>query len=75
LGVAHTVGMQIHDPGGTATGFADKHGGQLGPQRPGDFAAMADLVIHCHERDLALALELAADLAMQGCLVGLERQE
>ena len=31
---------------------------------------MADLVIGCHERDLALSLELAADLAVQRLLVG-----
>jgi hypothetical protein len=37
----------------------------FGPQRPGDVAAVADLVIRCHERDLALSLELAADLAVQ----------
>jgi hypothetical protein len=33
-------------------------------QRPGDVAAMAYLVIPCHERDPALSLELAADLAV-----------
>jgi hypothetical protein len=47
-------------------------GGLLGPQRPGDVAAVADLVIRCHERDLALSLELAADLAVQRLLVGLD---
>ncbi len=36
---------------------------------------MADLVIRCQERDLAAALELPLDLAMQGPLVGLGRQE
>ena len=36
---------------------------------------MADLVISCHERDLALSLELAADLAVEDLLVGLVRQE
>jgi len=32
---------------------------------------VADLVIPCQERDLALSLELAADLAMQRSPVGL----
>jgi hypothetical protein len=36
---------------------------------------MADLVNRCHKRDLAFPLELAADLALQCCLVGLDRQE
>jgi hypothetical protein len=36
---------------------------------------MADLVIRCQKRDLAFSLELAADLAMQSCLVGLASQE
>ncbi|MCP9859682.1 hypothetical protein, partial [Cyanobium sp. Cruz-8H5] len=40
------------------------------PQRPGDVAAMADLVIGCHERDFPLSLELAADVAVQRLLVG-----
>jgi len=35
-----------------------------------DGAAVADLVIRCHERDLAPSLELAADLAVQRLLVG-----
>jgi hypothetical protein len=34
---------------------------------------MADLVIRCHERDLAPSLELAADLAVQRLLVGFDR--
>ena len=43
---------------------------QIGPLRPGDVAAVADLVILCHER--ALALELAADheISCGGCAVG-----
>ena len=36
---------------------------------------MALLVIACHERDLALSLKLATDLAVQGLLVGLDGQE
>jgi hypothetical protein len=47
----------------------------LGAQPPGDVAAVADLVIRCHKRDVKLALELAEDLMMQRLLVGLDRQE
>jgi hypothetical protein len=36
---------------------------------------MSDLVIPCQERNWAAALELPLDLAMQGPLVGLDRQE
>ena len=44
-------------------------------QSPRDLGAVADLVIRCHERDFALAVELAADLAVQRLLVGFNRQE
>ena len=44
-------------------------------QGPGDGAAVAELVIHCHEGDLALSLEMAADLAVQRLLFGLDRQQ
>jgi hypothetical protein len=47
----------------------------FGAQHPGDVAAVANLVIRCHERDFALAVELAADLAVQRLLVGFNRQE
>jgi hypothetical protein len=36
---------------------------------------VADLVIRCHKRDVPLALELAADLAVQGFLVRFDRQQ
>jgi hypothetical protein len=36
---------------------------------------MTDLLIHCKKRDLAFPLERTLDLAMQGSLVGLDRQE
>ena len=44
-------------------------------QRPGDAAAVADLVIACHEWDVTLSLKLAADLAMQRLLVAFYRQQ
>jgi hypothetical protein len=36
---------------------------------------VADLVIRCHKRDVALSLELAADLTMERHLVDLDLQE
>ncbi len=36
---------------------------------------MTDLLIHCKKKDLAFPLERTLDLAMQGSLVGLDRQE
>lgn len=36
---------------------------------------MADLVIGCHERNLAYVLELCTDLKVQRILVGLHRQQ
>jgi hypothetical protein len=36
---------------------------------------MPELMIRCQKRDLAFPLELALDLAMQGPLVGLYRQQ
>ena len=44
-------------------------------QGPSDGAAVADLVIRGNEMDLALYLELAADLPVQRRLVGFHRQE
>ena len=73
--LASADGVQLHDPAGAAPGCADVLRHCFGPQRPGDVAAVADLVIGCVKRDPALALELAADLAMQSGLVGLDRQE
>ena len=47
----------------------------FGPQRPGDVATVADLMIRCQKRDLALSLQLAADLAVKRFLVRLDRQQ
>jgi len=75
LAVAAAGGRHLHDPARTDPGLADVLRGFFGPQSPGDVAAMADLVIHCHERDLAISLQLAADLAVKRFLVRLDRQE
>ena len=75
LAVALAGGRHLHDPAGADPGLGDVRRCLFGTQGPGDGAAMADLVIRCHERDHALSLELAADLPVQRLLVGLDRQQ
>ena len=75
LAVAAAGGRHLHDPAGADPGLPDVRRCLFGTQGPGDDAAVADLVIRCQERDLALSLELAADLAVQRLLVGLDRQQ
>ena len=65
----------LHDPAGANPALADVLRCLLCPQRPGDVAAMSDLLIPCHKMDRAPALELAADLTMQRLLVALDRQK
>jgi len=45
------------------------------PQSPADVRAMADLVIGCHMRDVALSKQLIGDLPVERLLVGPNRQE
>ena len=73
--VAPAGGRDFHDPAGADPGLPDVLRRLFGSQGPGDVATVADLVIRYHERDLALSLELAADLAVQRLLVGFHRQE
>jgi hypothetical protein len=75
LAVPPAGSRHLHDPTGTAPGRADVLRCCLGLQRPRDLAAVADLVIRCCERDMALALELSNGLAMQRPLVALNNQE
>ena len=75
LAVTRASGAYLHDPAGADPFRSDVLRRLFGPQRPGDLAAVALLVIRCHERDLALPLELAEDPAVQGLLVGLDGQE
>jgi hypothetical protein len=75
LAVAGACGAHLHDPAGAAPCLADVFRSLFGPQCPGDVAAVADLVIRCHKRDVALSLELAADLTMERLLVVFDRQE
>ena len=65
----------LHNSAGANPALADVLQCLLCPQRPGDAATMADLLIRCHKWDRALSLELAGDLAMQRLLVALDRQE
>ncbi len=69
------VGDHLHNPAGADPGFRDVLRCRFGSEGPSDVPTVADLVIHCHERDLALPLKLAVDLTMQRLLVGLDRQE
>ena len=69
LGVTDAAGRDFHDPAGADSGLGDVRMGLFRPQRPGDVTAVADLVIACHKRDVPPALELAADLAVQGLLI------
>jgi hypothetical protein len=75
LAVTRADRRDLHDPVGADPGLVDVLRRLFLPQRPGDVAAVADLVIRCHERDLALSLELAADLPVQRLLISFHRQE
>ena len=75
LAVTGTGGRQLNYPAGAAPGFTAVLWCLFCPQRPGDAAAVADLVIACHEWDVTLSLKLAADLAMQRLLVAFYRQQ
>jgi len=75
LAAAAAGGADLHDPAGADLRLADVIRCLLCPQAAGDVAAVADLVICCHERDPALSLELAADLAAQRLLFGFHCQE
>ena len=75
LAVSGAIGGHLHDPAGADPGLPNVIWILLGPQCPGDGAAAADLVIRCHNRDLALAMELAADLVKECLLVGPDRQQ
>jgi len=75
LAVAAAGGRHLHDLAGADPSLADVLRRLLGPQRPGDIAAMADLMIRCLKRDVPLSLELAVDLAAERLLVRFHCQE
>ena len=64
LAVTDAAGRDFHDPAGADPGLTDVLWSLFGAQRPGDVAAVADLVIRCHKRDVPLSLELRSDLTM-----------
>jgi len=65
----------LGDPAGAMPVRLDVLRSFFRPQRPADITAMADLVIGCHERDLALSKQLIGDLPVELLLVGLDRQQ
>ena len=75
LAVTGADGRDFHDPAGADPALGDVLWSLFGAQRPGDVAAVANLVICCHKRDVPLSLELRSDLAVERLLVGLDRQE
>jgi hypothetical protein len=75
LAVACSCGDDINDPDCAETDRPDVLGRFFRSRRPGDVTPMTDLLIHCKKGDLAFPLELTLDLAMQGSLVGVDRQE
>lgn len=67
--------VQFHDPAGAMPVLPDVVWRLLGTLIPGGVAALPWVVIRCHERDVALSLELSTDLAIQRLLVGFHGQE
>jgi hypothetical protein len=52
LVITGAAGRDFHDPAGVNPGLSDVLWSLVGVQRPGDVAAVANLVIACHKRDL-----------------------
>jgi hypothetical protein len=73
--ITSAAGQQLNDPGTAWPIRFDVLRCLFGPQRPGDLAAMANLVMRYSKRDLALPLELGVDLPDEGFLVGLGAQQ
>ena len=75
LAIADPGGDHLGDPAGAMPIGLDVHRRFFRPQIPGDVTAMADLMIGCDERDVALSKQLIGDLPVERLLVGLNRQE
>ena len=69
LALTDPGGTHLDDPAGAAPFRSDVFWCLFSSQRPGDVPTVADLVILCQVWDLALPLELAANLTMQCLLV------
>jgi hypothetical protein len=70
LADATASGGHLNDPAGAYPGIPDVLRRLIFPQRPGDDPPVAFLVIDCHESDLVFPMELAANLLVEGLLVG-----
>ena len=75
LAIAHACCHHFRNPASAVPVLLDVGWCLLGPEIPGDVAPMADFVITCDERDLALSNQLAGDLAVESLLVGFDRQQ
>jgi hypothetical protein len=75
LAIADPGGDHLGDPDGAMPIGLDVLRRFFRPQSPADVMAMADFVIACHERDVALSKQLIGDLPVERLLVGLNRQE
>jgi hypothetical protein len=75
LAITGACGDHFRNPAGALPVGLDVPRRFFRPQSPADVTAMADLVIGCHERDVALSNQLIGDLAVERLLVGLDRQE
>jgi len=69
LVIAGACGDHFRDPAGAVPIGLDVLRSFFRTQRPADVTAMADLVIGCHERDLALSKQLIGNLPVESLLV------
>ena len=69
------AGDHLHDPGAARPVRLDVLWRLFGLEFPPSLTPVPLLDIRCRERDLALSLELAADLPVQDLLVGFDGQQ
>ena len=75
LAITAAAGQQLNDPVATRPVGFDVLRCLFSPHRPSDLTAVPDLVMRCGKRNLAPPLKLAADLPLQGLLVGFDAQQ
>jgi hypothetical protein len=75
LAITGARGDHFRNPAGAMPVRLDVVRRFFGSEIPGDVAPVADLLIACHERDLALSKQLVGDLPVEALLVGLDRQQ
>ena len=68
-------GDHLHDPDTARPIGLDVLRCLFGLEFPERLTAMAPLVIRCSKRDMTLSLQLTADLAVEGLLVGFDGQK